>query len=166
VPVVLKADVAGAEVLGQVNVQTAAGLISAVSIVPPDAPTSDEVVDAVSAADQIVIGPGSLFTSVLATCVVPAIREALLARDAGRVYVCNLRPQLPETAGFSPADILRAVTAHGVPVDVMVVDGGCPPPDRLPDPTRLVTAPLARPDRAAHDPALLGAVLAGLAAGT
>ena len=142
VPVVLKADVAGTEVLGQVNVSESAGPISSVSIVPPDAPAPAEVLAALSEADQVVIGPGSLFTSVLAACVVPDIRAALAARSGGRVYVCNLRPQLPETAGFTTDDHLRAVRGHGVVVDVMV-----PPGD------------LARPDGKGHDPERLAAVL-------
>ena len=142
VPVVLKADVAGTEVLGQVNVSESAGPISSVSIVPPDAPAPPEVLAALAGADQVVIGPGSLFTSVLAACVVPDIRAALAARSGGRVYVCNLRPQLPETAGFTTADYLRAVRGHGVMVDVMV------PPDDL-----------ARPDGNGHDPERLAAVL-------
>jgi uncharacterized cofD-like protein len=164
VPVALKADIAGAEVLGQVNVQAASG-ISRVSIVPPDAPTSDEVIEAVAHADQVVIGPGSLFTSVLATCVVPGIRDALAARDGGRVLVANLRPQIPETAGFAPADQLRAVTAHGVVADVMVVDDGSPIPVLAPGAPRLVVAAVAQPDRAAHDPVRLGHVLARLSEG-
>ena len=164
VPVTLKADIAGAEVVGQVNVQAASG-ISRVSIVPPDAPTSDEVIEAVTLADQVVIGPGSLFTSVLATCVVPGIRDALAARDGGRVLVANLRPQIPETAGFAPADLLRAVTAHGVVADVMVVDDGSPVPALASGAPRLVVAAVAQPDRAAHDPVRLAAVLARLTDG-
>jgi uncharacterized cofD-like protein len=142
VPVVLKADVAGREVVGQVNVSETLGPITSVSIVPPDAPTSTEVLVAVSEADQVVIGPGSLFTSVLAVCVVPEIRAALAARSGGRVYVCNLRPQLPETAGFTPDDHLRVVRRHGVVVDAMVA------PDDL-----------ARPDRSGHDPQRLASAL-------
>ena len=46
------------------------------------------------------------------------------------MYVCNLRPQPPETAGFDGADHLRAVLAHGVPVDVMVVAEPPGPPPR------------------------------------
>ena len=105
------------------------GPITSVSIVPPDAPAPDEVLDAVSEADQVVIGPGSLFTSVLAVCVVPGIRAALAARTGGRIYVCNLRPQPPETAGFTTDDHLRAVRDHGVPVDVMVPPGDLARPD-------------------------------------
>jgi uncharacterized cofD-like protein len=158
VPVVLKADVAGTEVVGQVNVSETPGVISSVTIVPPDATVPPEVLSALAHADQVVIGPGSLFTSVLAVCAVPGIRDALVERRGGRIYVCNLRPQLPETSGFSAEDHLRAVLDHGVPVDVMVL---AEPPDA---PRRVVgvpvvSGPLARPDRSGHDPEQLASIL-------
>lgn len=163
-PVVLKADIAGTEVIGQVNVSESPGVISGVSIVPPDARVPPEVLEAIAGADQVIIGPGSLFTSVLAVCVVPGIRSALEARHHSRlggqprtVYVCNLRPQPPETAGFTPADHLRAVLEHGVPVDVMVThDPGAP---ATVSGTRVVHARIGRPDGAGHAPARLAAVL-------
>lgn len=180
VPVHLKAEVGGAEVVGQVNVTQVPDRISAVSLVPPDAPSAPEVASAVKGADQVVIGPGSLFTSVLATCVVPSIHDALAKRSGGRVYVCNLRPQLQETARFQPVDHLEALLAHGVPVDAVVVDraygdaAGAGPSDAAGPLTALrdaatragisvVAGDLARPDRGAHDVAALAAVLAGLA---
>ncbi|MGH9057713.1 MAG: gluconeogenesis factor YvcK family protein [Acidimicrobiales bacterium] len=168
VPVVLKADVAGSEVLGQVNVSESAGPISSVSIVPPDAPVAAEVLAAIAEADQVVLGPGSLFTSVLAVCAVPGIRSALAERRGGRrVYVCNLRPQPPETSGFGPSDHLRAVLAHGVPVDTMVAPmtagGEAPGPECDMAGVALVTAPLAREDESGHDPKKLAAVLGNLA---
>ncbi len=126
VPVVLKAQVAGRAVVGQARVADAGGAggaISGVSIVPSDAPAPPEAVRAIAEADQVLIGPGSLFTSVLAACVVPAIHDALAARAGGRVYVCNLRPQPGETDGFRAVGHLDALLAHGVPVDTMVVDG-------------------------------------------
>jgi uncharacterized cofD-like protein len=161
VPVVLKADVAGTEVVGQVNVSESPGAISSVSIVPPDAPVPSEVLGALAAADQVVIGPGSLFTSVLAVCSVPAIREALARRNGGRVYVCNLRPQPPETAGFSAEDHLRAVLDHGVPVDVMVAAEPPPAPPRLLG-VPVIGAALAHADGSGHDPERLASVLRGL----
>jgi uncharacterized cofD-like protein len=162
VPVVLKADVAGTEVVGQVNVASSAGPIGAVSIVPPDAPVSDEVIAALVEADQIVIGPGSLFTSVLAVCAVPAIREVLASRRSARlVYVCNLRPQLPETAGFSDEDHVRAVLDHGITPDSVVISTGsaAAPEARSMLGIPLVTADLARADGNGHDPDRLAAVL-------
>ena len=169
VPVVLKADVAGREVVGQMQLSDADGPISAVSLVPPDAPALPEVLQAIAEADQVVIGPGSLFTSVLATCVVPQIREALAARTGGRVYVCNLRPQQHETEGFTAADHLSALRAHGVVVDVMVYDPAHLPPDRLPEHldivlggTTLVEVLVSRGEGDAHDVALLAKVLGRL----
>jgi uncharacterized cofD-like protein len=156
VPVVLKADVAGTEVVGQVAVATSPGTISSVSIVPPDAPVPPEVLQTVAEADQVVMGPGSLFTSVLAVCVVPEIRAALAARTGGRIYVCNLRPQLPETAGFTAADHLEAVLLHGVPVDVMVAPTGTP--GHL-EGVRVVSAEMGRRDGSGHDPTKLASVL-------
>jgi len=180
VPVSLKADAGGSEVLGQVNVMSSSVPISQVWIVPPDAPAPAGVVDAVTAADQVVLGPGSLFTSVLATCVVPDVHRALAGRAAGTVYVCNLRPQVPETAGFAPADHLHALLDHGVAVHTVVVDEGAFGAGRDPDPTaaradldRLASAsgievrvaPLAGPGRTAHDRVALRGLLASLAGG-
>jgi uncharacterized cofD-like protein len=162
VPVVLKAVVAGTEVVGQTNVSESAGVISSVDLVPPDAPVPPEVLTAVADADQVVIGPGSLFTSVLAVCVVPDIRSALAARTGGRVYVCNLRPQLPETAGFTTADHLRAVLDHGVPVDVMVAPAApAASPQWAADlfGVRVMAGGVARPDGGGHESTGLASVL-------
>lgn len=162
VPVVLKADVAGTEVVGQVNVAESQGAISSVSIVPPDAPVPEEVLSAIAGADQVVVGPGSLFTSVLAVCAVPGIRRALIERTKGQtIYVCNLRPQQPETTNFSAADHLRAVLDHGVPVDVMIAhapDTSVRSPGRVHGVTTL-HAPVSNTDGTAHDPGLLALAL-------
>ncbi len=111
VPVVLKADADGGPVEGQVNVSSA-GRISAVSLVPPDAPAPPAALKAIATADQVVLGPGSLFTSVLAAAIVPEVTEALAATSAQTVYVCNLRPQLPETDDF---DVGRPRACPGRP---------------------------------------------------
>jgi uncharacterized cofD-like protein len=164
VPVVLKARVGGREVLGQVRVADAEAPIEGVSIVPPDASAPPEALAAIAEADLVAIGPGSLFTSVLATCVVPDVAAALAARAGGRVYVCNLRPQLHETDRFSAADHLAVLAAHGVPVDVMVHDPATMPLGRPLDPAiKVVAAALSRFGGEGHDPARLGAVLSGLA---
>jgi uncharacterized cofD-like protein len=155
-PVVLKGEAAGGSVEGQVKVSEA-GRLSAVSLVPPDAEAPPEALEAIAAADQIVIGPGSLFTSVLAVTVVPAIRDALAVTHARKVYVCNLGPQDPETEGFDAAAHVAALIAHGVLPDVALVD-----PDGLPAgavPIPWVQRPVARPDGLAHEPARLAQAL-------
>ncbi|HEV2427633.1 MAG TPA: gluconeogenesis factor YvcK family protein [Acidimicrobiales bacterium] len=79
-------------------------------------------VEAIERADLVLIGPGSLFTSVLAACVVPGILQALAGTAATRAYVANLHAQVPETDGFSLADHVDALLAHGVTPDVVLVD--------------------------------------------
>ena len=192
-PVTLKADVGGREVVGQMRVADSRGPITRVSIVPPDAPSPPAVAEAVAGADQVVLGPGSLFTSVLATCVVPAVNAALNARTGGRVFVCNLRPQAGETDGYRLADYLGALAAHGVTVDAVVQDGagagraqgagagdgvgGAPAtgggdaPGAAPASPRVVTAPVASGQQGGagdaaggHDVGRLARVLSSLAA--
>ena len=163
-PVVLKADVAGRhgeclQVEGQVAVANS-GPISRVSIVPPDATAPDAALEAITGADQVVLGPGSLFTSVLAVVAVPALRDALAATRARKVYVCNLRPQLPETAGFDVADHVEALRAHGLEVDVALCD---PRGLRRGQPgVPVVERRVASDDGVTHDPARLAHALVDL----
>ena len=152
-----------ARISGQVAVQNTEG-VRRIALEPPDPATPTAVVRAIEDADQVVIGPGSLFTSVLAAAVVPGILDALKRTDARRVYVCNLRPQPPETARFTTADHVQALLDHGVPVDVALCHadgGGCGDAGRS-VPIELVARPVARPGRATHDAELLGGALAEL----
>ncbi len=119
--VTLKAESAGGQVAGQVAVSRADN-IQTVSLVPGDAEPPALAIDRILAADQIVIGPGSLFTSVLAAAAVEGIADAVARSRGQRVYVCNLRPQQPETAGFDVAAHLDALSRHNVTVDVVVCD--------------------------------------------
>lgn len=86
----------------------------------PAAPIA--AVEAIERADLVAIGPGSLFTSVIAACVVPGITQALAGTKALKVYIANLRPQSPETEGFSLQDHVDALNRHGVTPDVIFVD--------------------------------------------
>ena len=157
-PVVLKAVADGGEVEGQVNVASA-GRITHVSIVPPDAAPPPQALEAIERADQLLLGPGSLFTSVLAVVAVPAIRDALAAADAPVVYLCNLR-ESAETQGFDVAAHLHTLLAHGLDPDLVLYDpaqmpmGGCD--------TRCVEADLTCADGSGHDPVKLARALEDL----
>ena len=158
-PVVLKADADCGQVAGQVAVMGTEG-IRHVSLVPEDPEAPAPAVEALLRADQVILGPGSLFTSTLAAVVVPGIREAIGQSSATTIYVCNLRPQLPETENFDVAMHLEALANHGVEVDVVVCD-----PSGIPfgkPACRIVEAPLARSNNRAHDPVKLASVLSGL----
>lgn len=156
--VVLKAVADCGEVRGQVNVASA-GRIAHVSIVPPDAKPPDEALEAIAIADQLVLGPGSLFTSVLAVVAVPAIRTALTEAKAPLVYVCNLHAT-EETEGFDVAAHVDALIAHGITPDVVVCDpAGIEIGDLA---VRTVEADLGTTGGGAHDPAKLARALADL----
>ena len=81
------------------------------------------------AADVVVLGPGSLFSSVLASVAGRGMREALRATAATRVLVVNLVTQPGETDGFSAADHVRAARDHlGDAIDVALCHRGPLPP--------------------------------------
>ena len=165
-PVVLKAEVDSGRVEGQVAVQNSTERIRRVALVPADAASPATVGEAIRSADQIVLAPGSLFTSLLPTLSVLAVQEALAAVTAPILQVLNLGAQLPETQGLDAADHVRAVLEYGIRVDHLVVHTRTPLPV---DPVaigalgvHLITADVARPDVSAHEPAKLAPVLAAL----
>jgi uncharacterized cofD-like protein len=131
----------------------------------PEHPASPPAVgEAIAAADQVVIGPGSLFTSVLAAAIVPSVRDALADTAAQRVFVANLGPQLPETDGFDVADEVAALLDHEVAVDVVVVDRERPGAGDLVEVhgRPVVACRVATEGARVHDPERLGAVLDAL----
>jgi uncharacterized cofD-like protein len=161
-PVVLKAESAQGTVAGQVAVM-GTGDLWTVSLVPDDSQPPPLAVERILGAHQVVIGPGSLFTSVLAAVSVHGIAEAVAQSDAQVVYVCNLRPQDPETAGYDVAAHVAALARHNVTVDVVVCDtiqgmgiGATGVPIR--------DVPLTGENRLVHSPAKLAEALSGLLA--
>jgi uncharacterized cofD-like protein len=168
-PVVLKAELSGVTVEGQVAVANSRG-IRGVELVPVDVAATPAAVEAILAADQVVYAPGSLYTSVLPVLCVAGLRDAIAATAAQVVQVANLRPQAPETAGMDVADHLAAVLAHGARVDTFLHDTGTGLPvdaDRLAAlgaefGVEAIAAAVARPDGLAHDHARLAQALCAL----
>ena len=76
---------------------------------------SDDALAAIAEAELIVLGPGSLYTSLLPSLLIPAIRDAVAARAAPRVFVCNVATQDGETTGFDLAAHVEALVAHTEP---------------------------------------------------
>lgn len=151
----------GTEVAGQVAVSETAH-IDRVRVVPERPPAPVDAVEALLDADQIVLGPGSLYTSVLAAAVVDDVRRAVAEGRGQRVYVCNLRAEASETRGYDVAAHVAALRRHGIGPDVVVVQPGTLPLGEVG--VRVVEAHIARPHGLAHDSAKLAATLADLAA--
>ncbi len=110
----------GVIVSGQSQVMRTSG-IERVWITPTDAAPAGDALAAIAEAEIIVLGPGSLFTSLLPVLLVPEIREAVMASSAVRIYVCNVATQSGETAGYDLADHVEALTAHTAPEIVDIV---------------------------------------------
>ncbi len=157
---------------GQVAVMEHRGRIRRVELVPPDIAAHPDAIRAIDAADQVVLAPGSLFTSLLPVLMVPEIRAAIARTSAQVVQVANLAPQIPETEGLDLVDHLRAVLEHDVRVDAVVVasDGHLAADTSALEEcgVRVTLAALARTGAAdgawAHDPARLAQVLSDLLA--
>ena len=94
---------------------------------PSDVAPPDRALAALAAADLILIGPGSLYTSVLPNLVIKPIADALRKAKALRVYVCNVMTQPGETDGYSAEEHLSAIIEHaGLVADVMILNGRRP----------------------------------------
>ncbi|NET39458.1 MAG: hypothetical protein F6K19_47090, partial [Cyanothece sp. SIO1E1] len=77
-------------------------------------PALPRVIEAIETADCIIIGPGSLYTSVIPNLLVPEIAGAIAQRQVPRIYVCNIMTQPGETQGYTVSDHIRAIdTACG-----------------------------------------------------
>ena len=101
----------GEEIIGQVAVHNA-GDIEEVFLIPEAPPALPDVVRAIEEAEVILIGPGSLYTSILPNLLVPEIREAIRRSDALKIFVCNVMTQRGETTGHKASDHVRAILHH------------------------------------------------------
>ncbi|MDI3257851.1 MAG: YvcK family protein [Kyrpidia sp.] len=111
--VVLRGRLAdGREIKGESRIPEARGRILRVAISPPDVEAPPEVVEAIEKADVVVLGPGSLFTSIIPNLLVPEVAEAVRRSRAWKVYVCNVMTQPGETDGFTASDHVKAVYDH------------------------------------------------------
>ncbi len=115
----LWADLAdGRRIEGESNITKAEGSIVKIGCTPENPPALPRVLQAIQEADYIIIGPGSLYTSVIPNLLVPEIAEAIAERCKGGktppvpcIYVCNIMTQPGETQGYTVSDHIRAIDA-------------------------------------------------------
>jgi uncharacterized cofD-like protein len=176
----------GRQIHGESAIPHGGAQVLRLGIDPPDASPAPGVLAAISAADAVILGPGSFYTSVLATMIVPRIAEAVAAARGMKIFVCNLMTEAGETDGFGLAEHLEALRVHGLPpeaLDYVVLNNGpIPPKLRAPyaaqgeepiSPDFVCPTALPRIIRAdvldhgpvvRHDPEKLGPILCALAA--
>ncbi len=156
--VTLCASTLDAELAGQVRIMATEG-VTRVSLTPADARSPECAVRAIKEAEMIVLGPGSLYTSVLAALVPRDLCDALSFSDAKIVYVCNLRQQIPETSGYTVGNHVEALIAHGITPDVVIADTREIDLGEVPEGVILRTCALSGENGAVHDVNLLAAEL-------
>lgn len=164
-PLTLHATIGGTDVQGQVAIALGPEAVERLWLDPAEPQATPEAVDAIETADLVVLGPGSLFTSVLAALLVPGIGRAV--RNAGRVaFVLNLSQQLGETKDLDAAGHIEALQRHvrRLRLDVVLAHEG--PLEGVMRPVTLDEAalrvPIVKADLASdglHDPVKLAAVL-------
>ncbi len=152
--------------------------IESVWLEPADVRASHDALAAIAEADLVIVGPGSLYTSVLPPLLVPEIRAALAITPALRVFACNVATQVGETEGYDLSDHVEALVSHLGPVAVDIVLANNQLTGRAPNPELGVPVKLRWPPVGAarrprlvlddvvdptnphhHDPALLAAAL-------
>ena len=94
---------------GESNIPVAKGRIRSIGCIPADPPALPTAITAIEEAEYIIIGPGSLYTSIIPNLLVPDIRDAIANADVPRIYVCNIMTQPGETEGYSVADHIREI---------------------------------------------------------
>lgn len=125
---------------GESKITAAGGKIERISIEPTSATAYMESIRAIHEADIVVLGPGSLYTSILPNLVIPGIADALRATAAHKVYVCNVATQPGETNGYSVAEHVTALEDHigrGI-IQTVLANNHYPPLDQVSINTRFV----------------------------
>jgi uncharacterized cofD-like protein len=102
----------GRIVHGETRITASRSPIQKLSLSPGRVPPFPAVVDALRAADLILLGPGSLYTSILPNLLIREIAAAIAKSEAPRVYIANLMTQPGETSAYSLSDHLRAIRLH------------------------------------------------------
>jgi uncharacterized cofD-like protein len=102
----------GRKVHGETRITASRKPIKKLALVPRSARPLPKALEAIHEADLILLGPGSLYTSILPNLLIPEIASAISKSKAARVYIANIMTQPGETSGYALADHLRAIQRH------------------------------------------------------
>ncbi len=115
--------VSGRQLIGESSIGTSAERLRSLALTPPDAPGHPDAVKAIEEADLIILGPGSLFTSIVPNLLVPDISTAISRSSALKMYICNVAGEPGATVGYSVADHLNVVRHYiGEAVHVVIAN--------------------------------------------
>ncbi len=133
----------GTIVTGESKIPYAGKRIKKVFLTPKDIEPLPEALEVIREADLIIIGPGSLYTSILPNLLVPKIGEEVCKAKAKKVYICNVMTQAGETLSYSASDHIKALYDH---MDCKFIDTILVNDARIPDEIRkMYEEELAKP---------------------
>ncbi|MBU1726155.1 MAG: YvcK family protein [Candidatus Omnitrophica bacterium] len=116
----------GSTTVGEASITNARRPINKVSLQPDKPAATPDAIKAIEEAQVIVLGPGSLYTSIVPNLLIKEITEAISSSGAIKVYVCNVMTQPGETDGFSVSDHIKVLVNHSHPriLDYCVINSG------------------------------------------
>ena len=116
----------GEKVIGESKISKSKSAIKTVEIEPKNAKVSQSVLDSISSADCIILGPGSLYTSVIVNLLFDGVIPAIKKSRAIKIYVSNIMTQVGETSNFTLSNHIDAIIQHSYPgiLDAVFVNNG------------------------------------------
>ena len=102
----------GEIIRGESSITEAGGIIDNVYITPSRVKPNEDVLKAIEEADYIIMGPGSLYTSIIPNLVISKVSEKIRESNAKKIYVCNVMTQHGETDNYSVSDHIVAINKH------------------------------------------------------
>ncbi len=123
----------GSTVVGEEQIPKARKLINRVSLTPEHPLATPDALKSIKEAQIIVLGPGSLYTSIIPNLLIKEISQAIAESEAIKVYVCNVMTQPGETDGYAVSDHIKALLKHSYPkiLNYCVVNNGEVPAEVL-----------------------------------
>ncbi|MBF0478637.1 MAG: YvcK family protein [Candidatus Omnitrophica bacterium] len=109
----------GSVTRGEADIPNTKSRVKRIYLTGEEAKPTQDALDAIADADAIIMGPGSLYTSVIPNLIIDGMSQALVKSAAFKIYVCNMMTQNGESDGYSASDHLKALVDHA---DVKVVD--------------------------------------------
>lgn len=136
IPMSLVAKMADDSIVrGESNIPKANGKIKKIFCEEPLPPVLPQVIEAIKLAELIILGPGSLYTSVIPNLLVPDLLQAIDESKAPKVYICNVMTQPGETNNYSVSDHVKAILDHTEKgqkiIDYVVVNNAEPDKNQL-----------------------------------
>ena len=121
----------GTETIGESSIPKNTSPIERIAVSPDECRPTEAALEAIKKAYAIILGPGSLYTSVMPNLIIKGMYEAIKESKATKIYICNVMTQAGETGGYTASDHAKAIIEHtgkGI-IDYCLINTGRIPPD-------------------------------------